>query len=67
MAFWGKSYQYDPDAIQLHKVPVDTAGVCLQEAGYQPDHIQSGVAHGRVQHTPRSFHHAFLRRKKLSN
>lgn len=35
----GKSYQNDPNAIQLHEVLIDTAGVCLKEAGYQPDHI----------------------------
>lgn len=60
------SYQYDADAVQLHEVPVDAAGVGLKEAGYQPNHIQPGVPHGRVQHAPRGLHHTFLRTDKLS-
>lgn len=62
----GGSYQYDPDAVQLHEVPVDTAGVCLEEAGYQPNHVQPGVPHGGVQHAPRRLHHAFLRERELA-
>lgn len=61
----GKTYQYDPNTVQLHKVPIDTAGVCLKQAGYQPNHIQPGVADRRVQHTPCRLHHTFLRKKKF--
>lgn len=65
--FQVQPYQYDPNAIQLHEVLVDAAGVCLKETGDQPDHIQPGVPHRRVQHTPRGLHHAFLRKKQLSD